>query len=234
MKFVVSRKKEDLAEKSGSGGFIGRSGIYPVKIDFVSLEQSEKGAVSFNINCTYNGNKSTIYGNTIANTDGNVNEIGWNLLNKLLVIAGCTDGYELTTETQTHSVGKDNIEKEFNVVPELCDIDCQIQVKEVFSRYKGEITQTREIYNFFTEDGATADELNAFENDRTVKKGEQLAKILAKDATIKPLLRENKGTKEAAPTQEEVDAWLAAKATGKPAPKPKAATAPKGNLFSKK
>lgn len=46
-------------------------------------------------------------------------------------------------------------------------------------------------------------------------------------------LEKTKGTKEAAPTQEEVDAWLAAKATGKPAPKPKAATAPKGNLFLK-
>lgn len=233
MQFKVSKNKEALKERSGGSSFIGKSGIYPIKIDFVSLEQSDKGAVSFNINCEYNGSKQTIYGNTIANTDGAVNEIGWNLLNKLLVIAGCRDGYELVTETETHVVGKDNTEKEFNVIPDLSGLECQIQIKEVFSRYKGEITQSREIYNFFTNDGATADELNAFEDDKTVKKGEQLAKILAKEATTKPIYRENKSTKEAAPTPEEVEEWLAAKATGKPAPKPKAA-APKGNLFSKK
>jgi len=231
MEIKVRRTHEAVAERSGNT-FIGRSGVYPITIDFVSLEQSDNGAVTFNINCTYSGNKQTIYGSTLFNTDGGENAIGMDLFNKLLVIGGLEDGVSLDTELEEHAVGKDNVVKEFNVIPQLSGIECQIQVKEVFSRYNKEITRNLRIYNFFSEDGATADELVAYETDKSVKKGTQLAKILAKPATTERSYVDNKQTNETAPTAEEVEAYLAAK-SGKQAPAPKAVAKPRGNMFTK-
>lgn len=232
LKIVVSKDPATLADRGGSA-FIGRSGVYPVKIDFVSLEQSDKGAVHFNLNVDYQGNKQTIYGNTLFNTDQSVNKIGMELFNRLLNIAGLDDGYEITTETETHKVGKDQKAQEFQVVPELTGLEIQVQVKEVFSRYNGDIKRSLEIYNFFDADGATAMELVAYATDKTIKKGTQLAKILEKDGTTEPLYRENKGTKEPAPTPEEVAAWKEAQRSGSSTPAPATKVAA-GNLFAKK
>ena len=232
MQLKVNRNQEAVADRSG-GQFIGASGIYHVVLDFVSLVQSEKGAVSFNLNIDYKGNKQTIYGNTIVNTDGNTNKIGWDLFNKLLVIAGMPDGAELATETEIHNVGKDNKPTEFNVVTDLSGLEIQLQVKEVWSVYNGDIKQYLEIYNFFDSTGASASELLAYETDKSIKKGEQLAKMQANPATSQPLYRGNKGTNEPAPTPEQVEAFKANRKSGNSTPKP-AVTAPKANLFSKK
>ena len=226
----VTKDKAALAD-SGGGNFLSRSGVYDVTTKFVSLEQSEKGAISFNLNVDYNGNSQTIYGNTIQNTDGKVNEIGMKLLNKLFVIAGLEDGAAIETDTETHNVGKDNKPQEFTVIPSLSDLAVKIQVKEVFSKYNGEIKRSLEIYNFFDENGASASELAAQEAGQEVTLGDQLAKTLAKPATTQPTYKANSGTREDAPTEAEVKAWQEAKAAGKPAPKPATTTKPKGSLF---
>lgn len=231
MQIKVSRNPVDVKDASG-GSFIGSSGVYPVTLDFVSLEQTKQGAITFNLNVDYNGSKQTIYGNTIFNKDESVNKIGMELLNKLLVIAGLPDDYEISTETENHKVGKDQVSKEFNVIPELSGVKIQVQVKEVVSRYNGDITRNLEIYNFFNEDGASASELVAYETDKNIVKGTQLSKILEKPGTKETLFRDNKGTNEAAPTPEEFAAWKAAK-SGKSAPVAKPAVAPK-NPFAKK
>ena len=218
MKIKVTKDTAALADRGGGATFIGRSGVYPVKIDFVSLEQSTNGAIHFNMNIDYKGNKQTIYGNTLFNTDESTNKIGMELFNKLLNIAGLEDGYEISTETEEHRVGKDQKLQEFQVVPELSGLEIQIQVKEVYSRNEGKITRSLEIYNFFDADGATAMELVVGATDKSVVKGTQLAKILEKPGTTEPLYRANKRTNEPAPTPEEVDAWKNSERSSTPAP----------------
>lgn len=228
----ATKDKAALRESTGSG-FIGSSGVYDATINFVSLDETEKGAVKFNLNLKYNGNDQTIYGNVVRNTDGTENEIGMRLLNKLFVIAGFSEGQEPDIDTQTHKVGKDNKAQEFTVITDLCGLDIKIQVKETFSKYKGEVTRSVEPYNFFRADGATASEIAMAEDDPSVKFGEQLSKILAKEATTKPLYKENKGSGDAAPTEDEVKAFMAAKA-GKGTPAPATTAKPKPALFGKK
>lgn len=226
----VTKDKAALADSTG-GNYLARSGVYDVTTKFVSLDQSAAGAVSFNLNVDYNGNSQTIYGNTIQNTDGKVNEIGMRLLNKLFVIAGLEDGAAIETDTEVHNVGKDNKPQEFTVIPALSDIAIKIQVKEVFTKYNNEIRRSLEIYNFFDANGTSASELAAQEAGQTVVAGEQLSKILAKPATTEPTYKANSGTREDAPTEAEVKAWQEAKAAGKSAPKPATTSKPKGSLF---
>ena len=45
----ISAKKEDLQTSSGSS-YISKSGIYPVKINFASVEESKNGATQVNFN----------------------------------------------------------------------------------------------------------------------------------------------------------------------------------------
>lgn len=233
--FTLKTKRDAGSVKESTGSsFIGSSGVYPAKIDFVSLEETDKGAVRFNINLEVNGNKQTIYGNTVQNKDGSENTIGTNLLNKLLVIAGMAEGQEPDVETETHKVGKDGTATEFLVITDLSGMEIQIQVKEVFTKYEGNIQRALEPYNFFRVDGATAAEIVASETDKTVKFGDQLAKILAKEATTKPLYKENRGTNEAAPTEDEVKAYITAKAKGGAAAPKSTVTTPKKAFFGKK
>ena len=234
--FSLKTKRDSASTKeSGGSNFISTSGIYDATIDFVSLDQTEKGAVRFNINIDMNGNKQTIYGNTVQNIDGSDNEIGMRLLNKLLVIGGLEDGQEPSIDTETHTVGKDNEEKDFTVITDLSGLGIKIQVKEVFSKYNGKLQRTIEPYNFFrATDGATASEIVDAENDKKVVFGDQLAKIEAKPATTQPFYKENKGSGDAAPTDDEVKAFLAQRTSGGSSAPKAAVTPPKKPLFGKK
>lgn len=228
----LKAKKDAAAVKEGGSSFITTSGVYDAVIDFVSLEETEKGAVRFNLNLDVNGNKQTIYGNTIQNTDGSENEIGMRLLNKLFVLAGFADGQEPDIDTETHKVGKDQKAQDFTVITDLTGMPIKIQIKEKFSKYNGEIKQSREPYNFFrAEDGATAAEIVEAETGKTIKFGDQLAKILAKEATTKPLYVENKQTGEPAPTDAEVIQFLASRSTSSNTPTASSVTPSKKKLF---
>lgn len=229
-----TKRDSDSTKESSGSNFISTSGIYDATIDFVSLDQTEKGAVRFNLNIDMNGNKQTIYGNTVQNIDGTENEIGMRLLNKLLVIGGLEDGKEPSIETETHDVGKDKTPTDFTVVTDLSGLDIKIQVKEVFSKYNGKMKRAIEPYNFFrATDGATAAEIVEVDNGKKVEFGTQLAKIADKEATTKPLYKENKGSGDAAPTDDEVKAFLAQRSTGSSTPKA-AVTPTKKPLFGKK
>jgi len=187
------------------------------------------------MNVDYNGNSQTIYGSTVQNIDESTNEIGARLLNKLLVIGGMEDGQEPTMEEEVHNVGKDNKPQEFMCLTDLADLEIKIQIKQEFTKYKGEIRESMVPYNFFSAEGATADELTQKEDDDKVVLGAQLEKILTKDATTQPFYKENKSAGEAAPTPEEVAAWIEAKRGskgGKKAPAPKK-TGTAGSKFAK-
>lgn len=158
MKFKISTS-QDAVKDSGGANFIGQSGIYDVTLNFVSLSETKNGAQQVNFNLEYNGNTQTIYGFIVANTDGEPNEIGMRLINKLGVIAGMEEGDELDVEEETHKVGKDNKEQDFDVITNFSDLGCKIRVQVEYSKYNGEIRRSLVIRNFFRTDGASAQEI---------------------------------------------------------------------------
>ena len=209
MKFKVSTNKEALEETNGSS-YIAKSGIYDVTIKFASLDVSKSGAESVNFNLDYNGNDQTIYGPYVTNKDGNTNEIGAKLINKLAVIAGMDDGDDFAIEEESHIVGKDKKEQEFAVITNFSDLPIKIHLQEEYSNYGGEIRKRMVIKNFFrAEDGASADEIV---NGGTA--GERLATTQEKYAS-------NITYKDGL-TAEDVQAWKDSKASsGNATPKPK-------------
>lgn len=228
--FRVNTEAEAIKETSGMN-FIGTSGVYPITINFVSIDQTKNGAYRFNLNIDYNGNTQTIYGANIQNTNGEENVIGSRLLNKLCKLADLETGSSLNLDEEEHAVGKDNEVKRFIVATDLSGLECQIQVKEVFDKYKGEIKRKLEPVNFFSVDGATADELAAKDAGNEVTIGSQLAKILENEATTAHKLGKDENGHPV--TEEEVIAFKEAKKSGKPAQKPKSAPSkPAKNLFA--
>ena len=225
----VNKDKAALRDIGSGPSFIATSGVYDVTVNFVSLDETDKGAVRFNMNVNYKGNDQAIYGSIIMNKDGGENKIGKELINKLLVVAGLEAGAEPTIDTETHKVGKDNKEQEFTVITDLSGLDIKIQVKEEFKKFEGKVTRSLVPYNFFRADGATAAEIAQSEEDKSVKFGEQLAKVLAMEATTKPSYRADGAN--AAPTEDEVKAYFAEK-SGK-APAAATVAVPKKNPFKK-
>ena len=169
MKFRVSTSKEALQESGGESSYISKSGIYDVTITFASLDVTENGAESVNFNLDYNGSSQTVYGPYVTNTDGNVNEIGAKLINKLAVIAGMDDGDTFEIEEETHNVGKDNKPQDFAVITNFTGLPIKIRLQEEYyipekGQNKGNIQKRMVIKNFFRADGAAAEEIvNDFE-----------------------------------------------------------------------
>ena len=215
---------EETVKEGGTGrSFIGSSGIYDVTINFASVGVTSGGAESINFNLEYNGNNQTLYGPYYKGKDGNFLEIGTKLYTTLGVIAGLEDGDEFTVEPETHEVGKDNKEVEFDVIQELSDLNIKVQVQAEYSEYEGNIQERMVIRSFFREDGASAEEIV---NDGEV--GKRLAMVEEKFAS-------NISYRDGL-TPEDVDAWIKGGRGkgGASAPTPKrSGSAKTGGLFKK-
>ena len=212
--FRVSTSEEALKVAGTGGKFINDSGIYPITINFVSLEQSERGAYSYVLNVDYEGNSQTIYGPTIQNTNGEVNQIGARSLNSLLVIAGNENGQVPVIEEEEHAVGKDNEVRTFKVFTDLSGLECKVFLKRVYNKYKGEIKPKFEIITFFREpDNATAEEIIAKENGKDVEFGKQYVHLMEAESTTKYKLGKDENKNPV--TEEEVQEYLEAKKSGK-------------------
>lgn len=229
MKFKVNKSKDAIQESSGSA-YIYQSGVYDVEIKFASVGVSKNGAESINFNVDYNGNSQTIYGPYVTNKDGSVNEIGAKLINKLAIIAGMDEGDDFEIEQESHAVGKDNKEQDFDVITNFSDLPIKIQLQEEYSKIAdgfpnaGDIRGSMVIKSFFREDGASAEEIV---NETEV--GKRLAIVEEKYA--------DKVTYKDGLTAEDVTAWKKAKsdeAKGTKTPTPKASSTfkgPAGSVF---
>lgn len=209
--FTVSTDQNTIKD-SGGMSFIGTSGVYPVTINFASITTSKNGAKGIAFNVTYNGNQQTIYGPNYTNNDGKYNDISVRLYNQLAIIAGLEDGDTFSTSEEVHTVGKDNEEREFEVIDELTDLPVIMHIQAEYSTYNGEIKERMNIRAFFREDGATADEIV---NDGEI--GKRLALVEEKYAST---VSYKDGL-----TEEDVTAWKAArsgKGNGGSTPAPKA------------
>lgn len=218
MIFKTNATAEAVQENTG-GNYISGSGIYDVTIKFASLDVSKGGAESVNFNLDYNKNSQTIYGPYVTAKDGKPLEIGLRLINNLAVIAGMGNGQEPVIETESHKVGKDNKEQDFQVITDFSDLPVKIRLQEEYSKYNGNISKRMVIKSFYREDGASASEVISGEGI-----GTQLGKdeAYASNVTYRDELDAG-----------QIEAWKAEK-SGKPAPKTAAAatsTPPTGSLF---
>ena len=218
MQLTVSANKESVEDRTGGMSFINTEGIFDIVLNFASISDTKNGAKSLNLNITYNGNKQTIYGPTIQNRDGNQNDVGMSLINKLSVIVGLGDGDVLETDMETHEVGKDNKPQEFKVITNFSEMPCKIRTQREYSKWDGKIQERLQIRNVFREDGATAAEILA-----GGEIGKQMALELEKHCDT-PYLN--------GVTQEEVDAFLANRSKGGNKGAAKAATT--GNIVDQK
>lgn len=218
MKFKVNTSADAIKDGGGGGKFIGESGIYDVVINFASIEASKGGSESLNFNVDYNGNTQTFYGLLVQNNDGKENTIGMNLVNKLAIISG--EESELTTAEEVHAVGKDNEDREFTVIEQFSNLPVKMRVQESYNYWNGEIKQRLLVKAFFREDGASAQEILAGneEDFGTALEKEQ------KYASNITYTESGKG-KNDAPTEEDVAAWKEAKRSGGGAAKASTATA---------
>lgn len=197
MKLFVSNN-DDAIKDSGGGGFINRSGIYDVQLNYVQLATTKNKAYQLNFNVTNEGMAQTIYGPILVGTDGKINEITQNLLNRLCVIAGMADGQEIETETAEIKVGKDQKLMEMEIIPELSDIPVKMRLQMEYSVWKDDIQERRAVKAFYREDGATASEAKANENIGTRLATD--AEKYASNVTYRDGL-----------TEEDVSAWVKAK-----------------------
>lgn len=222
MKFKVTSNAAALSESTGSS-YMNKSGIYPVTINFASLDVAASGAESVNFQFLYNGEPQTVYGPYVTNKDGAVNEIGAKLINKLAIIAGMTEGDDFEIEEETHAVGKDKKDQEFAVITNFTDVECQVRLQEEYSinPKTKEIQKRMVIKNFFAANGASAAEIvNETAPGADLEREQKYATNVTYKDDLDP---------------DSVAAWRESKKSGAAAaPKPKATAAkakPAGSLF---
>ena len=224
--FTITTDKAAISTSGGGSSIISKSGIYDATIKFASVDTSTKGAKSVNFNLDVNGTSQTVYGPYIYDRDGKPLEIGLKLINQLAILAGLRDGDHPTIEEETHNVGKDNKPTEFQVITDFTDLPIKVRIQMEYSMYEGNISERKNIKAFFSADGASPAEIIARENGENVTIGKDLEKQqkYVDNVTYKDLL-----------TKEDVDQWLANKATNKAAPSskptPKVVNKPAGSLF---
>jgi hypothetical protein len=226
MKFTVSKNPDAIKDTgNGGSGYINRSGVYDVVLNYTQIAPTKNGAYQINFNVTHNGMNQTLWGPILVNKDGNLNEITKELLNRLCVIAGMEDDQVIETETAEYPTGKDQKMTEMEVIPELCDLPVKMRIQMEYGVYNGEITERRNVRAFYREDGATAQEAASGEDI-----GRRLAIDLEKYA--------DNITYNNDLTEEDVQNWIkqrseAAKSAKESKPTPKAKSTTKRPLFSK-
>jgi len=232
-KLKVSTDAAAISEMKGGGNFINKSGIYPVTINFASLELTTNGAEQVNFNITYNGQESVIYGPIVTKkpvppaTEGDVNAPGQELMNRLFIILGAQEGDEPTIVTETHEVydsasgGKKP--REFAVIDELSGAEVKVWIQQEWKRNikTRELKEGYAIKTFFrATDNATAEEIV---NNKDL--GKQHDIILEKYADNIAYLESTKGANDA-PSKEEVQNYLENKSAARKAATPTATVNP--------
>lgn len=221
MKLTVSKKAEDMKDAS-SGAYINQSGIYDIVLNYVQLAETKNGACQINFNVNHQGMDQTIYGPILLSKEKKINEITYNLLNRLCAIAGMEDGQDIETETVEKLVGKAQKPMEMEIIPELVDLPLKIRVQMEYSVWNGTIQERKAVKAFYREDGATAAEAES---------GVDIGSRLAKD---KEKYASNVTYKDGL-TADDVQEWIKSKSSSSKgaAPAPTAKTAARRPMFGK-
>lgn len=222
MKFTVTRTAESVKESGGDSGYINKSGIYDVVINYVQVAETKNGAYQLNFNVNNGGMDQTIYGPYLVNKDGKMNEITQRLLDRLCTVAGMENNQELETEEVTVPMGKDKKPTDIHIFPELSELSVKMRIQMEYSLYNDNIQERRNIRAFYREDGATAAEIET---------GEGIGKRIALD---EEKYASNVTYKDGL-TEEDVAAWIKERieSASNKADTPKAKTTAKRPLFGK-
>lgn len=159
MKLTVTVNQEAIKDFSGGSSFISTEGVFDLIINFASISTTKNGAKQIDFNIDYNGNTQTLYGPTIQNKDETPNTVGMSLVSKLAVIAGLTEGGDLTIEKESHKVGKDNKYMEFDVITDFSGLECKFRIQREYTKHDGTIYRNLRIRNVFAANGASAAEI---------------------------------------------------------------------------
>lgn len=222
MKLEVKYSQDQITEQEPAA-YINQTGIYDVTINFASIESANKGdskAEQIVFNLDYENKAQTFYGLWVQKRDGTESESGCKVINRLAIIAGIEEGQTLSVEKQTHPLGKDKVPTELNILTDFSGLKCKVRVQKVYSKYKEKINTKYLIKTFYTDEGASAEELV-----NKLPRGVQLEKDLAY-ATA------DKVTYEDGLTEAEVKRGLESQKGGN-ATTPEVANKPKSDLFSK-
>lgn len=204
--FKIKTDVKSVSEGSG-GNYITKSGIYDVTLKTVSVAVNQQNARSLNFNVDHKGSEQMFYGLRLDNNDGSANYQS-EVFNKLCVVVGI-EGEVSNPETQTHKVGKDQVEKDLAVLTDFDDQEVKMRVQLVYSRWQGEIRESKDIKAFYRgSDGATAQE---------IIQGGKVGEQIAKDETYSGKASYKDGLTEA-----DIVEWKAAKQAGRQAQTPAA------------
>ena len=156
--FTATKKKEDLAQSSGSS-YLNKSGCYPVNIIAPFASVSRGGSTSVDLFLDHAGQKQVLYGNMrVTNTNGEANAIGSKVFNQLLII---TDVEEVGDPVDAElPIGKKGAPTDVGVLEELTDFDVILRMQMEYSVYNGSIQEKKVIKGFFRAgDNASAEEI---------------------------------------------------------------------------
>jgi hypothetical protein len=209
--FKVDRKSAAKTLSTGSG--LRTSGVYDVIIKAVVIDKSKSNFVSASFFVEHNGKDVMLYTNLgLENKDGTKN-FGFDIFNRLMVIADI-DGGDLTEATLP--IGKNGADKDVMVFDSIQDLPVKIWLQEEYSVYDGKTRDKMVVKGFYREDGASSDEII---NDTEI--GVQLSKDEAYHSKV---------TYKDGLTAEDVEEWKSSGRTNTPSV---SSTKPKQRFGSK-
>lgn len=143
MNFTLDEKKVsnflEANKRNDKLSFIGQSGVYPIKINYVGITTTSKGSKSFYINYSLEGdnNSSLLYGGVFEKGDGSICDYGFNQIQAMQLVFGL----KTLTTTQKKIKIFNGEEREIDLFKELQDKKCFIQVTLEYSKYNNKISR---------------------------------------------------------------------------------------------
>lgn len=148
--FVKSQTNSKNNSGSSNASFISESGVYPIKIHYVGINQYSKGSKSFYIAYSLNddSNESLIYGGVFEKDDGSVCSFGFNQIQIMQFVFGLKDLSVAKKRVKLYN----GEEKDIDVFKELQNKKCLVQVTLEYSKYNNKISRRILFRDMFRED----------------------------------------------------------------------------------
>lgn len=151
--FVKSQNRNQQKQS-----YITKSGVYPVTINYILINEYKTGSKSFTINYTLEGSKDSanIFGGVFEKADKSICSVGYQQIQALQLVFGLKD---LTTIGKKVKLSNGK-EVELEIFEEIQGRKCLIQVLAEYSKYADKISKKilfRDVFR--TDDKASAVEI---------------------------------------------------------------------------
>ncbi len=206
---------DKLAEAPKSGSYINTSGVYDITLKALTVDLSPWGTTSIGMYIEYNGSPKMMYSvldlgpedtSGLEQWQKDSYTKAWENLDKLAIICGIDPSTMSETETVPLPIGKDGVEKDVEVFPEISDVDIKVWFKFEYYRSKdGDIKEKIIFKEAFTPEGLSADEVLREETEgKRITKLEKYINVISYKSEL---------------TAEDVEAWITNGRKGGSAPK---------------